>query len=58
MCDFDTFIQVIYGHFEQFKKLGLLAFEFEELVHFMPFYVNYLKSKHVIFVLFSQCLFL
>ena len=47
ICDFDTFVQVISGQFEQFKKLGLLSFEFEELAFLMEYYVKYLKSKHV-----------
>jgi hypothetical protein len=47
LCDFDTFVQMVYGTINQMKKIALLSFEFPELYTRLEYFTIYFRSKSV-----------
>ncbi len=54
MCDFDTYLEIVYGGINQMKKIGLMALEFPELYDRLEYLVFYLKSKQTNFIHFVK----
>jgi hypothetical protein len=51
MCSFDTFVSIVYGTINHYKKLSLIALEFPELYDRIRMFSIYLQSKSTEFIL-------
>ena len=50
MCSFDTFVSIVYGTINHYKKMSLIALEFPELYDRIRMFSIYLQSKSTEFI--------
>ena len=50
-CDFETFVRIAFGFYENIYKVGLLAIEFPELFANLDYITTYLKTKDVYLII-------
>ena len=51
MCSFDTFVSIVYGTINHYKKISLMALEFPELFDRAKMLAIYLQSKSTEFIM-------